>query len=191
VGPEREIGNNFNWFRFKKSGFGPNLYIFTPVGVERLYPTIWQTLLGNGWCIQHPSIHQPTCCYIRVMKGWRGAKWITQSEPKYYQIQTCCIPVPSRELLRTYLCFVFLKRFSFTSQSFCQYPKYFVRSFLARTWTTMQEKCVNSADNFCCVGGKVSFITEECHKSDHQENLPPSLWASQICDSIGAANPWS
>jgi len=57
----------------------------------------------------------------------------------------------------------------------------------------MQEKCVNSADNLCRVGGEVSFITEEWHKSDHQRNLPPSLWpldwAPQICDSAGAAKP--
>ena len=32
------------------------------------------------------------------------------------------------------------------------------------------------ADNFCCVGGEVSFFKDECHKSDHQGNLPPSLW---------------
>jgi len=35
---------------------------------------------------------------------------------------------------------------------------------------------VNSAHNFCCVGGEVSFIAEECHKSDYHGNLPPSLW---------------
>jgi len=36
---------------------------------------------------------------------------------------------------------------------------------------------MKSADNFCYVGGEVSFfITELCHISDNQKSLPPLFW---------------
>jgi len=104
VGPEREIGKNFV-SDLKNLGWVPVCKLCTAFGVEQLYQTTWQNLLWNGWRIQQLSIYHPTCC---LSEGWRGANWIMQSDPRYCQIQTCCIPIPSTELHCTYLCFLLL-----------------------------------------------------------------------------------
>jgi len=49
--------------------------------------------------------------------------------------------------------------------------------FVGQTSARMQQNCMKSADNFCYVGGEVTFfITEVCHNPDNQKSLPPFLW---------------
>jgi hypothetical protein len=77
--------------------------------------------------------------------------------------------------------------------------KYFIQLFLGRTLARMQRNCMKSADNFCYVGGEVSFSSQNCvvspiiRKAFHryfgcQTGDLDKGWAQYICCSACAAN---
>jgi hypothetical protein len=99
---------------------------------------IWQPLAWSGWHNQWPGIASAYLLFIRRVKQCsRQSRW--------------CNELPDINQL---VAFQFLQG----SCNICTCPKYCIQLFLGRSSARMQRNCVKSADNFCYVGGEVTFF---------------------------------